>query len=64
MSEILTRTPTPDAEPCPFCGGQDTRMLEIMGTYQVTCNDCTAAGPVVDDEGGAFRRWNERAFHA
>ena len=59
--------PRPEIKPCPFCGGEDVGLAiepVLYGDiirYYVTCNSCTAAGPVVTDSKRAIPLWNERS---
>ena len=50
-------------EPCPFCGSNNVEL--VNGTHYdiafVECGDCTAKGPVEEDEDDAVDNWNQRA---
>lgn len=52
---------------CPFCGARQPDVGRIGWDFAVTCNNCTARGPVilgdVKDAAGvreAVKQWNRR----
>jgi len=52
------------AKPCPFCGGDDLRLITETNArkwdiYRVWCRDCSTRGPaIVDDPKMAIDDWN------
>jgi Lar family restriction alleviation protein len=49
-------------KPCPFCGGQNSKLDETMrnGVSFIICNDCKAEGPKSINERKAKINWNFR----
>ncbi len=49
--------------PCPFCGGENAYLWEIVAGWNVVCDnaDCAVQGPVDFGESGAIAKWNTRA---
>jgi Lar family restriction alleviation protein len=46
--------------PCPFCGYESLRIMEISESYRVICDCCCAAGPKMNNKDDAIARWNFR----
>ena len=45
---------------CPFCGSNKVGLLwEPSPT--VTCNECSAEGPIGSCKDDAYKRWNKRS---
>ena len=50
-------------EPCPFCGTSNVDLVNgaLYDIHHVECNECTARGPIEEDEDEAVDNWNQRA---
>ena len=55
-------------KPCPFCGGEPDWNMELDESnstrfgqwWRIECMDCSALGPLEENEYLAVREWNKR----
>lgn len=48
----------PDAQDCPFCGGDDLELVKVGPMRHVVCHDCMTSGPLAASCEDAISRWN------
>jgi len=49
-----------DLKPCPFCGGNEVKVLGTLCPC-VTCKKCQTKGPTGKSKEGAIKLWNKRS---
>ena len=47
-----------EIRPCPFCGSRDVDTIVGSVESYVVCGDCSATGPLSDNEAEAIELWN------
>lgn len=47
-----------ELQPCPFCGGTELQVGELMARFFVECGGCAASGPVARTRVGAGDAWS------
>ena len=62
VGEISHNYSSEELKPCPFCGGEPTRLFDSRNTFEehsITCTQCIASIACITDE-QAVRAWNHR----
>ena len=49
---------------CPFCGGNDVKIMEVPHVTYVNCTGCGADGPLEEFRDDAIQKWNTRPNEA
>ena len=56
---------TSELRPCPFCGGDDLAVMELLSRgFRIECEGCGAYSPVIKDGPALLTAWNRRAEQA
>ena len=47
-------------KPCPFCGSDDTEVVDMPPYWWIACRKCDAGGPMKGRKAPAIAAWNQR----